>query len=136
MGLMFWLKLYLGTFAAFLAIDMVWLGFVAKSFYRKHLGALMRPKPNWAVALIFYMLFVAGILIFAVVPAKDSGSLIRAAVLGGLFGLFTYGTYDLTNWATLKGWPPAVVIVDMVWGIVLCAAVSVIGTLLIPAAGS
>ena len=132
MNLFFWVKLYSGVLAAFLVIDMIWLGLIAKSFYRKHLGSLMRPKPNWTVALIFYILFVVGILIFAVIPAADSGNLVRAAILGGLFGLFTYGTYDLTNWATLKDWPPVVVFVDLLWGIVLCAACSVIGTLLVP----
>lgn len=130
MSFFYWVKLYLGTFAAFLVIDMVWLGFVAKSFYQKHLGFLMRPKPKWAVAMVFYMIFIMGVLIFAVIPAGDTGSPARAAVLGGLFGLFTYGTYDLTNWATLKGWPPVLVFVDILWGIVLSASVSVIGMLI------
>ena len=130
MSFFFWVKLYLGTFAAFLIIDMIWLGVIAKSFYAKHLGFLMRSRPNWAVAFIFYMIFIVGVLIFAVIPAKDTGSLGRAALLGGLFGLFTYGTYDLTNWATLKNWPPVVVFVDLAWGIILCGTVSVIGTLI------
>jgi uncharacterized membrane protein len=123
----FHVKLYVLTLLAFLAIDMVWLGWVAPGFYRQHLGFLLADKPNWAAAAVFYLLFVAGLVVFVVVPALESQSWSKALVLGGFFGLVTYATYDLTNMATVKGWPAIVTVVDMVWGTVLAAAVSSVG---------
>jgi len=116
--------LYFLTIPVFLGIDMVWLGFVARGFYRNNLGHLLRPDVNWAAALIFYLLYIAGILIFATMPALEKNSLRQAIVLGGLFGFFAYATYDLTNLATLQGWPINIVLVDIIWGVVLTAAVS------------
>ena len=116
--------LYFLTIPVFLGIDMVWLGFVARGFYRNNLGHLLRPDVNWAAALIFYLLYIAGILIFATMPAIEKNSLLQAIVLGGLFGFFAYATYDLTNLATLQGWPINIVLVDIIWGVVLTAAVS------------
>jgi uncharacterized membrane protein len=113
----------------FLAIDIVWLGFIAKGFYARYLGHLFRDRINWPAAFIFYALFVLGIMIFAVQPWGENTSLARAALLGALYGLFTYATYDLTNLATLKGWPLEIVVVDISWGIVLCAMVSTVGYL-------
>jgi uncharacterized membrane protein len=124
-----YLKWYGFTLIAFFAIDMVWLGLVAKAFYQKHLGFLMRPKVNWVAAMLFYMAFVVGILIFAVLPARQAGSLMKAVLLGALFGFFTYGTYDMSNLATLKDWPVIVVFVDIIWGIVLCGSVAALGYL-------
>lgn len=120
----FYLKLYLATVPVFFLVDMVWLGLVARGFYKKHLDFILSPKVNWTAALIFYFVFIAGILLFAVAPALEKNSLGRAVLLGGLFGFFTYATYDLTNLATIKDWPIVVVIVDMVWGIVLCSIVA------------
>jgi uncharacterized membrane protein len=117
--------LYLLTIPVFFGIDMFWLGIVAKGFYRNNLGHLLRPDVNWAAALVFYLLYIGGILIFAVIPALEKNSLLQAIVLGGLFGFFTYATYDLTNLATLKDWPFNVVIVDIIWGIALTASVAV-----------
>ncbi|NPU86387.1 MAG: DUF2177 family protein [Syntrophaceae bacterium] len=116
--------LYLLTVPVFFAIDMIWLGFVAKGFYRNNLGHLLRPDVNWVAAFLFYLLYIAGILIFATMPALEKSSLRQAIVSGGLFGLFTYATYDLTNLATLKDWPLNVVFVDIAWGIVLTATVA------------
>jgi uncharacterized membrane protein len=118
------LILYVLTVPVFFAIDMVWLGLVAKKFYARHLGPLMAPKVLWPAALLFYLLFIAGILIFVVVPAVEKGSWSRALLSGALFGLFTYATYDLTNLATLRDWPILVTVIDLVWGMVLTAAVS------------
>ena len=129
LNLPFYLKLYLSTVPVFFLIDMVWLGFVAKGFYKKHLEFILSPKVNWTAALVFYLTYIAGILIFAVLPALERGSLGRAALLGGLFGFFTYATYDLTNLATIKDWPLVVVIVDIIWGVVLCAMVAAAGFL-------
>jgi len=116
--------LYFLTIPVFFGIDMIWLGFVAKGFYRNNLGQLLRPDVNWTAALVFYLLYIGGILIFATMPALEKNSLYQAVVLGGLFGFFAYATYDLTNLATLKGWPLNVVIVDIIWGIVLTACVA------------
>lgn len=118
---------YLLTAAVFFAVDMVWLGVVAKSFYRNHLGHLLAERVNWAAAIVFYLLFIAGVLVFAVFPALERGSLGRAAVLGCLFGLIAYATYDLTNLATLQGFPRVVAVVDLVWGTVLTGAVATAG---------
>jgi uncharacterized membrane protein len=120
----FYVKLYLATVPVFFLIDIVWLAFVARGFYKKHLDFILSSKVNWTAALVFYLIFISGILLFAVVPALEKNSLARAAVLGGLFGFFTYATYDLTNLATIEGWPIVVVVVDMLWGTVLCSAVA------------
>jgi uncharacterized membrane protein len=116
--------LYLITLAVFYAVDMVWLGLVAKTFYRKHLGFLMGPKVVWPAAILFYLLFIAGLLVFAVRPALAAGAPVRALVLGAFLGLVSYATYDLTNLATLKDWPLLVAVVDLVWGTVLGGTVS------------
>jgi uncharacterized membrane protein len=115
------------TFLVFLAIDLVWLGFVAKDLYRRQLGLLLSEQVNWAAAIIFYLLFVAGVFIFSILPAIEKQSLQHAIVLGALFGFFTYATYDLTNLATLKGWPLKIVFIDIIWGMVLTGAVSTAG---------
>jgi uncharacterized membrane protein len=124
---MFYLKLYLSTLLAFLAIDMVWLGLVARGFYRQHLDFLLRPNPNWPAAIAFYLLFVLGVLVFVVVPGLQGGSTRRVLILGAFFGLVSYATYDLTNMATLRDWPWIVTVVDLLWGGVLTAAVSYLG---------
>jgi uncharacterized membrane protein len=116
--------LYLLTIPVFFAIDIIWLGLIARRFYRNNLGHLLRTNVNWAAAIIFYLLYILGILIFAVMPALENNSLLQAMILGGLFGFFAYATYDLTNLATLKNWPVKVVVVDMVWGVVLTSSVS------------
>jgi uncharacterized membrane protein len=113
--------------AVFLAVDLIWLGLIAKNFYQKHLGRFFSDKVNWKAALIFYFLFILGAMIFAVYPAVAQDSVMRAMIFGVLFGLFTYATYDLTNLATLKDWPVPIVIVDIIWGMVLCGTVSGVG---------
>ena len=122
--MLFYLKLYALTVPVFFLCDMVWLGVVARGFYRRNLEFLLRPQPNWAAAVGFYLLFVAGVLLFAVQPAIREDSWARAALLGALFGLMTYATYDMTNLATVKDWPVLVSVVDIIWGMVLCTGVS------------
>ena len=122
--------LYLITLAVFFLIDMVWLGVVAKDFYRRHLGTMLSPKVNWGAAILFYLLFIAGLLIFVIRPALAHGALLSALPLGALFGLISYATYDLSNLATLKDWPLIVTVVDLVWGTILGGLVSLISTLL------
>lgn len=118
---------YLLMLVVFLAIDLVWLGVITKKFYQKHLGGFFSDKVNWTAAGIFYLLFILGVMIFSVYPAVAQDSLMRALIFGVLFGLFTYATYDLTNLATLKDWPVPIVIVDIIWGMVLCGTVSGLG---------
>ena len=116
--------LYVIATAIFLACDLVWLGLVARGFYQRHLGYLMRNPVNWAAALIFYLLFVVGLLIFAIKPALDVQNPLRALLYGALFGFFTYATYDLTNLATVRDWPLIVTVADLSWGVVLCSIVA------------
>ncbi len=118
---------YLLTTLVFFAIDMLWLGFIAKNLYRKYLGGFLSDTVNWKAAIIFYLLFIIGIFIFAIMPAFEKNSLGKAVLLGALFGFFTYATYDLTNLATLKNWPLPIVYIDMAWGAILTAAVSTAG---------
>ncbi|ADH87279.1 DUF2177 family protein [Desulfurivibrio alkaliphilus] len=124
MDYIFYLKLYLVTVPIFFMVDMLWLGLIARKFYRKNLGFILSPEVNWLAALTFYFIFIVGIIIFAVNPAIENDSLAKAMVMGGLFGFFTYATYDLTNMALIKGWPLKVVLVDIAWGAFLCATVA------------
>jgi uncharacterized membrane protein len=125
----FWVvgAVYTIMLAVFLVLDLAWLGIAARGFYTRHLGRFFAEKVKWPAAFVFYFLFVAGMLIFAVDPAVAVQSPLRAAVLGSLYGLFTYATYDLTNLATLRDWPLPVVVVDIGWGVVLSGLVAVAG---------
>lgn len=125
MDISFYLKLYLLTLPVFLAIDFLWLTTIAKTFYATHLGYLMRTNPLLFPAFLFYLLAIAGIIIFAVIPGLQEKSLVKTILLGAFFGLCTYATYDLTNYATIKDWPLIVVIVDLLWGTALCAMVAI-----------
>ena len=124
------LVVYLITLAVFFLIDMIWLGVVAKGFYRRHLGTMLSPKVNWAAAILFYLLFIVGLLVFVIKPALIRGDPLKALCFGALFGLISYATYDLSNLATLKDWPLIVTIVDLIWGSVLGGAVSFFSVLL------
>lgn len=125
MNNVFYIKLYLLTVPVFFLIDLLWLGLVAKPFYREQLADFLGDGFNWQAAVVFYLIFIVGILLFAVVPALEKEAWQHALVWGALFGFFTYATYDLTNLATLPGWPIKVVVVDILWGTVLCASVAV-----------
>ncbi len=120
------IKIYLIALPIFFAIDFFWLAFVAKNFYAKQIGLLMKANINWPAAIIFYLLFLVGLVLFVISPALEKKFLLMAIIMGGLFGFFTYATYDLTNLATLKNWPLAVSLVDMLWGVILSASVSTI----------
>jgi len=120
------IKLYAIALPVFFAIDMIWLGLIAKNFYKNQIGFLMKPDINWTAAIIFYLLFIVGLVLFVIAPAVEKGSWTYALLFGALFGLITYATYDLTNLATLKDWPLLVTIVDLAWGATLGALVSVI----------
>jgi len=118
------IKLFFIALAVFFAIDMVWLALIAKKFYREQIGFLMKPDINWIAAIVFYLLFIAGLVIFVISPAIQKHSWTHAILFGALFGLISYATYDLTNLATIKGWPVLVTLVDLAWGMVLSASVS------------
>lgn len=127
------IKIFFIALPVFFAIDIVWLVFVAKKFYNRNIGFLMKPDVNWYAAGIFYLLFIAGLVAFVILPAVEKHSLIHALAYGALFGLITYATYDLTNLATLKDWPLLVTVVDLAWGMVLSASVSVVTWLIVTA---
>ena len=122
---------YFITLVVFLAIDMVWLTVIAKRFYAEKLGYLMAPKANLAAALLFYMLFVVGLLVFVIAPALAAGSWLQALLAGLFFGLVTYATYDLTNLATIKDWPVVITLIDLVWGSFVSGITSLLSYLLI-----
>lgn len=119
-------KLYLIALPVFFAVDMLWLGLIAKGFYQKQIGFLMKPDVNWLAAIIFYLLFIAGLVVFVVQPAFEKKLFSEIVFKGVLFGLVTYATYDLTNLATVKNWPLMVTVVDLVWGMTLSTSVSAI----------
>lgn len=121
------LKLYGLTTLVFFAIDLVWLGVVAAGFYDKHLGPLLREDVVWSAAVAFYLLYIAGIVVFAVLPGLEAGSVGRTLALGAFFGLVAYATFDLTSMALIKGFNWTVVGVDLVWGMVLTGSVAVAG---------
>lgn len=123
MNLQLFLTLYAISVPVFFLIDMVWLGLIARPFYQTQLASFLGPV-NWPAAIIFYLVFLVGLTFFAIYPGAIQNSWTHALLLGALFGFFTYATYDLTNLATLRDWPIAVVIVDIVWGTVLGGAVA------------
>lgn len=115
---------YILAFVVFVVIDLIWLGVIAKDFYFSELRALIAPQINMVAAGVFYLLYPAGIVVFAIMPGLDNQSVMRAVILGMLLGLMAYGTYDLTNLATVKGWPVRMAVVDMVWGSALTGMVA------------
>ncbi len=118
------LKTYCIALTIFFGMDMVWLGFLAKNFYRNQIGFLMTTEINWVAGLSFYLLYIVGLVVFVIGPAIEKKSWMHALFRGALFGLITYATYDLSNLATLKDWPLGVTLVDIAWGVALCASVA------------
>jgi uncharacterized membrane protein len=120
-------KIYCLTLLVFLIIDFIWLGIIAKGFYSRHLGHLMKDSVNWTAAILFYLVFIAGMLVFVIQPAAAAQNAMRALWLGMFYGLVTYATFDLTSLALLKGWSTPIVVVDIIWGIVISGLVSSAG---------
>ena len=118
------IKMYLIALVIFVIIDGIWLGFIAKDLYRKELGHLLASNPNWTSAVIFYLLFLVGLVYFVINPGIEKESIMTVVISGALFGLLTYATYDLTNLATLKEWPLKITIIDLIWGTSLSTIVS------------
>ncbi len=123
----FYLKLYAATTAVFFALDIAWLGFVAKGIYTKQMGHLLAENTKWGAAIAFYLIYVAAIIILCVMPAVEKQSIVRALALGAVFGLAAYAAFDLTSLALLKGFPGGIVPLDLAWGVVLTASVSAAG---------
>jgi uncharacterized membrane protein len=117
---------YAVSVPVFFIVDMIWLGVIARGFYRKALEPLLTPNINWTAAIIFYFLFLVGILIFALLPGIERRSLVYTVAMAALFGFISYATYDLTNLATLRDWPLMLSIVDMIWGSFLSASTAAI----------
>ncbi|MEI6850788.1 MAG: DUF2177 family protein [Candidatus Saccharibacteria bacterium] len=105
-------------------LDFLWLGFIAKNLYASELGKLLLEKPNMIAAIVFYAIYVIGVVVFVVSPALANGSLWSAVGYGALFGLVAYATYDLTNLATVNGFTLKVAIIDMCWGALITATTS------------
>ena len=127
MNTLSFLKMFAATGATMFALDLMWLGVMAKGLYAKHMGTLLRPDVKWVPALIFYAVYVAAIVVFVVMPAVERRSFGRALGLGAFFGLAAYATYDLTSLALIRDFPLIIVIVDLAWGVALTAAASSVG---------
>jgi uncharacterized membrane protein len=122
---------YISTLITFIFLDAIWLGLVAKGFYAKQMGFLFSKSINFIPVLVFYPVYAFGVMILAVLPALSSGSWLEALWKGALIGLLAYGAYDLTNQATIAGWPTLVTVIDIGWGIIVTGATSVIAYFLI-----
>jgi uncharacterized membrane protein len=120
---MAFLKLYVVAFCLFLGIDFLWLGFIAKDIYRHELGILLLQQFKMVPALIFYLLYIGGLVFFCIEPALEKQSSLMALAYGAFFGLIAYATYDLTNLATLNNWPIKIVIIDLIWGVAITSSV-------------
>lgn len=117
-------KLYGIALPIFLFVDMMWLVFIAKKFYQSQIGTLLKPDVNWVAAILFYLLFIAGLVFFVIEPAVEKKQWLQALATGAFFGLVTYATYDLTNLAVAKDWPLLITVVDLLWGTTLGAVVA------------
>lgn len=117
---------YFIALSVFFAIDMVWLGIISKNYYKQKLGFILSPEPNWAAGIIFYLIYIGGIMFFAINPGLKEMCWQTALINAAVFGAMCYATYDLTNMATIAKWPVEIVIIDIIWGMVLTSSVSVI----------
>lgn len=119
-------KIYGITFVIFLVLDSVWLGVVSPGLYKQQIGHLLAPQVNWAAAVLFYLLFIAGLVFFAVKPSLQQNSWKSALSNGAFFGLICYATYDLTNHATMRDWPLMITVIDLLWGTFICGISSLV----------
>lgn len=130
------IKRYLIALGIFLVLDVVWLSLSMKVLYRKNIGELMAEKANFVAAVVFYLIFIGGLVYFVINPALEKESIRYAIISGVIYGLVTYGTYDLTNHATLKDWPLIITVVDMIWGSFLGGSVSTLSYIILSKIGS
>jgi len=133
--IMKWLLYYGIALVVFMVIDLIWLGFIAKDIYSKYLGYLMSDKVNWIAAVVFYLIFIGGILYFVIYPSLLDQNITNLVIRAAFFGFITYATYDLTNLATIKDWPIQITIIDLIWGTTLSTSVSVISYFIIKLLG-
>ncbi len=117
---------YIATLLTFGVLDAVWLTTMSSRLYRPALGDLLSPDLRIAPALVFYFLFPVGVVVFAVLPALKTGSAMAALGYAALFGLIAYGTYDLTNFATLRNWTAQITIIDLAYGTVATAVAAIV----------
>jgi len=120
----FYVLLWAIAFILLLIIDMIWLMWLGRGFYVEEIGGLLLEQPNLIAAFGFYALYIAGLVYLVIAPAAEADSVIKAVISGAVFGLVAYATYDLTNLAVMKGFTLKIALIDMVWGMVLSAAVS------------
>ncbi len=126
-----WMKMYLISTGIFLCIDAIWLGFIARGIYAKYLGYIMAKNIVWWAAGVFYLIFMAGLLFFVIEPSVRTQSIRYALAAGAFFGFVAYATYDLTNLATIEGWPLFVTVIDLIWGAFVASSTSVLSYMLI-----
>ena len=119
------MKTFFTALSVFFLVDMLWLGVIAKNFYAQQIGFMMKTNVNWVAAVIFYLIFIAGLVFFVINPALEKESVQQLVLTAAFFGLITYATYDLTNLAVIKDWPLLMTVVDIVWGMALSTIVSV-----------
>lgn len=122
-----WIAAYIGTAVAFAAIDFVWLSTMTERFYKPIIGPILAPKPDMVAAVLFYAIYIGGIVFFAIAPALKEGAWTRAALNGAVLGFVAYATYDLTNQATLAVWETKLTVVDLIWGTALTTAAATAG---------
>lgn len=122
---------YVAALATLAVLDALWLGVVAREFYKAHLGQLLLEQPLWWAAILFYLIHAAGVAVFAVPPAVAAGTWTAAVLHGALFGFCVYAAYDFTNLATLRGWPMVVSLVDLAWGAAVTAAATLVAFLVV-----
>ena len=130
-----WFLYYGIAVVVFMVIDLIWLGFIAKDIYSKYLGYLMSDKVNWIAAVVFYLIFIGGVLYFVIYPSLLDQNITNLVIRAAFFGFITYATYDLTNLATIKDWPVQITIIDLIWGTTLSTSVSVISYFIIKLLG-
>lgn len=126
-----WMKMYLISTGIFLCIDAIWLGFIARGIYAKYLGYIMAKNIVWWAAGVFYLIFMAGLLFFVIEPSVRNQSIRYALAAGAFFGFVAYATYDLTNLATIEGWPLFVTVIDLIWGAFVASSTSALSYILI-----
>jgi uncharacterized membrane protein len=124
------------TLLVVLALDALWLGWIARQFYQQSIGHLMADSPKWWAAVLFYPVYAAGLVVFAVAPHWHEPGLLRTMLAGGLFGFFAYATYDLTNYATLRNWPIELAAIDLVWGSSISAVACILAKLMLDRFGA
>ena len=124
---MIWLQAFVGVVVTFLVLDAIWIGVFVKKYYDRTVGHLMRSSPNVIAAVIFYVMYCAGVVVLAIAPAVPAGDWAHAMLAGAVLGALAYGAFTLTNMAILEGWTWGLVASDMAWGAFVTAICAVAG---------